>query len=502
MEDSQIYTSKKLKDEKIDQEENLDDDEDENKNNPELFFSLMNESKYDIEKIQEIPSVKLKNENEENKENEDNNTKEKEDNEEEYIKLKDSNLYNILIEEGSTRYNEKDYIDIKEKTVQKEIMSHTEYVISLNKRNSNKKEIQIIILSYRRYEHFNIFYNAMKIKYPYFIYPKLSEKNVMVKINQDQEFMERRRKQLKFLLNYFAFHPKLNQKEEFIKFLKDPIFDEKYFLNINSPYEYPETKKYFNSNPFYPLSYFKNLFKEPKNLSIDQSEIEIKFLSMIPFYNKMYEKISQMVQTVNNYYNIRIKSKINYNDLSRNLSILNLKKNFENNNDDNKIFDDMTLLSKNLSDIENESNNELLLKVNEKLDEFMLILKGICGALERYEKYIELYKSVIYAGNHLNQNDDLKNILTNEEDEEKIKEELEKRQKQYDEKKSNLGKEAINACKDKNDYEKELNNEYKNFISNYSKTFNIILNSLIGNIHSLNLQTMEKINNFKAIFED
>jgi hypothetical protein len=38
MEDSQIYTSKKLKDEKIEQEENLDDDEDENKNNPELFF--------------------------------------------------------------------------------------------------------------------------------------------------------------------------------------------------------------------------------------------------------------------------------------------------------------------------------------------------------------------------------------------------------------------------------------------------------------------------------
>ena len=57
MEDSQIYTSKKLKDEKIDQEENLDDDEDENKNNPKLFFSLMNESKYDIENMKEIPSV-------------------------------------------------------------------------------------------------------------------------------------------------------------------------------------------------------------------------------------------------------------------------------------------------------------------------------------------------------------------------------------------------------------------------------------------------------------
>ncbi len=491
MEDSKIYTSKKVKDEKIDQEENLDDDEDENKNNPELFFSLMNESKYDIEKIQEIPSVKLKNENEENKENEDNNTKEKEDNEEEYIKLKDSNLYNILIEEGSTRYNKKDYIDIKEKTAQKEIMSHTEYVISLNKRNSNKKEIQIIILSYRRYEHFNIFYNAMKIKYPYFIYPKLSEKNVMVKINQDQEFMERRRKQLKFLLNYFAFHPKLNQKEEFIKFLKDPIFDEKYFLNINSPYEYPETKKYFNSNPFYPLSYFKNLFNDSKNIQIEPNENQKKFTSMISFYNKMYDNIFEMVQTLNNYYHIFIKSKDNYNDLSRNLSYLNLKKNFKNKNENNIIYDEMISLSKNLSNMEKEFSDKFMLLVNEPIDEFMLMLKGVCEALERYSQYIETYKSVIYAGNNFKENDNVNNL---QDDEEKIKEEIELRKKQFYEKKGKLGEEVANANKHKFEYEKELNREYEDFLSKYSNSFNSIMNSLMNTIYSLNSEQMQRIN--------
>ena len=491
MEDSQIYTSKKLKDEKIDQEENLDDDEDENKNNPELFFSLMNESKYDIENMKEIPSVKLKKENEENKKIEDNNNKEKEDNEEENIKLKDSNLYNILIEEGSTRYNEKDYIDIKEKTVQKEIMSHTEYVISLNKRNSNKKEIQIIILSYRRYEHFNIFYNAMKIKYPYFIYPKLSEKNVMVKINQDQEFMERRRKQLKFLLNYFAFHPKLNQKEEFIKFLKDPIFDEKYFLNINSPYDYPETKKYFNSNPFYPLSYFKNLFNDSKNIQIEPNENQKKFTSMISFYNKMYDNIFEMVQTLNNYYHIFIKSKDNYNDLSRNLSYLNLKKNFKNKNENNIIYDEMISLSKNLSNMEKEFSDKFMLLVNEPIDEFMLMLKGVCEALERYSQYIETYKSVIYAGNNFKENDNVNNL---QDDEEKIKEEIELRKKQFYEKKGKLGEEVANANKHKFEYEKELNREYEDFISKYSNSFNSIMNSLMNTIYSLNSEQMQRIN--------
>ena len=491
MEDSQIYTSKKLKDEKIEQEENLDDDEDENKNNPELFFSLMNESKYDIENMKEIPSVKLKKENEENKKIEDNNNKEKEDNEEEDIKLKDSNLYNILIEEGSTRYNKKDYIDIKEKTVQKEIMSHTEYVISLNKRNSNKKEIKIIILSYRRYEHFNIFYNAMKIKYPYFIYPKLSEKNVMVKINQDQEFMERRRKQLKFLLNYFAFHPKLNQKEEFIKFLKDPIFDEKYFLNINSPYDYPETKKYFNSNPFYPLSYLKNLFNDSKNIQIEPNENQKKFTSMISYYNKMYDNIFEMVQTLNNYYHIFIKSKDNYNDLSRNLSYLNLKKNFKNKNENNIIYDEMISLSKNLSNMEKEFSDKFMLLVNEPIDEFMLMLKGVCEALERYSQYIETYKSVIYAGNNFKEKDNVNNL---QDDEEKIKEEIELRKKQFYEKKGKLGEEVANANKHKFEYEKELNREYEDFISKYSNSFNSIMNSLMNTIYSLNSEQMQRIN--------
>ena len=331
---------------------------------------------------------------------------------------------------------------------------------------------------------------------------KLSEKNVMVKINQDQEFMERRRKQLKFFLNYLNSHQKINKTKEFKKFLNDAIFDEKYFQEIKSPFIYPETNKYYNSiNSYNPFELFKKIFKEQNNSSKEHSEIEIKFLSMNSFYNKMYENISQMVTTINNYYFNKIKSKNNYNDLSRNLSFLNLKKDFENNNEDNKIFDDMSSLSKTLSEIENDSNNDLMIKVNEHLDEFMLILKGICDALERYEKYIELYKSVIYAGNHLNQNDDLKDILNKENDEEKIKEELEKRQKQFDEKKLNLGKEAINAIKDKTDYEKELNDEYKDFISNYSNKFNFILNSLIQNIYSLNLQTMEKINNFKTILD-
>ena len=482
---------------------NLDDDNEGNQIHN-TFYSV-NEEEIENKSIKMIENNEKDNNNYKEKEEENINFEKENDsiekinneNDEDYEKLKKSNYYNISIDD--IKYA-KDFIDIQEKLGQKELIGHIEYEISLNRTNKNEK--QKIILSYRRYQHFDIFYNGMKIKYPYFIYPKLSEKNVMVKINQDQEFMERRRKQLKFFLNYLNSHQKINKTKEFKKFLNDAIFDEKYFQEIKSPFIYPETNKYYNSiNSYNPFELFKKIFKEQNNSSKEHSEIEIKFLSMNSFYNKMYENISQMVTTINNYYFNKIKSKNNYNDLSRNLSFLNLKKDFENNNEDNKIFDDMSSLSKTLSEIENDSNNDLMIKVNEHLDEFMLILKGICDALERYEKYIELYKSVIYAGNHLNQNDDLKDILNKENDEEKIKEELEKRQKQFDEKKLNLGKEAINAIKDKTDYEKELNDEYKDFISNYSNKFNFILNSLIQNIYSLNLQTMEKINNFKTILD-
>ncbi len=472
----------------------LDDDNDGNDIH-ETFYSVnekTNKSNTNIEKNEE-ENNNLDNKDEENNKNEEkleieNDEKLVIENEEDFDTFKKSSYFNISIGEGGVSLS-KDFIDIQEKLGQKELIGHIEYEISLNK--TNKNEIQKIILSYRRYQHFDIFYNGMKIKYPYFIYPKLSEKNVMVKINQDQEFMERRRKQLKFLLNYFAFHPKLNQKEEFIKFLKDPIFDEKYFLNINSPYEYPETKKYFNSNPFYPLSYFKNLFNDSKNIQIEPNENQKKFTSMISFYNKMYDNIFEMVQTLNNYYHIFIKSKDNYNDLSRNLSYLNLKKNFKNKNENNIIYDEMISLSKNLSNMEKEFSDKFMLLVNEPIDEFMLMLKGVCEALERYSQYIETYKSVIYAGNNFKENDNVNNL---QDDEEKIKEEIELRKKQFYEKKGKLGEEVANANKHKFEYEKELNREYEDFLSKYSNSFNSIMNSLMNTIYSLNSEQMQRIN--------
>jgi hypothetical protein len=55
----------------------------------------------------------------------------------------------------------------------------------------------------------------------------------MVKINQDQEFMKRRRKQLKFFLNYLYSHQQINKTEEFQKFLNDAIFDEQIRRYLN-----------------------------------------------------------------------------------------------------------------------------------------------------------------------------------------------------------------------------------------------------------------------------
>ena len=152
---------------------NLDDDNEGNQIHN-TFYSV-NEEEIENKSIKNIENNEKDNNNYEEKEEENINFEKENDsiekinneNDEDYEKLKKSNYYNISIDDIK---HAKDFIDIQEKLGQKELIGHIEYEISLNRTNKNEK--QKIILSYRRYQHFDIFYNGIKIKYPYFIYPK------------------------------------------------------------------------------------------------------------------------------------------------------------------------------------------------------------------------------------------------------------------------------------------------------------------------------------------
>ena len=127
----------------------------------------------------------------------------------------------------------------KEKSEQK---GYTVYEISKNL--ENKK----IILCYRRYDNFNKFYEALKIRFPHYIFPQLSPKNTMAKLYDDQIFLEQRRKELEFFINEINSHEIIGKAEETKKFLNDVNFDKQYFDSLLKRFNYPEISEKIKEN--------------------------------------------------------------------------------------------------------------------------------------------------------------------------------------------------------------------------------------------------------------
>ena len=80
---------------------------------------------------------------------------------------------------------------------------------------SEVKEEKKKILCYRRFSNFVSFYSALQISYPHFIFPKLSEKNFFTKFTNDALFLERRREQIKFFVNFLYKHRVLSKSKAF-----------------------------------------------------------------------------------------------------------------------------------------------------------------------------------------------------------------------------------------------------------------------------------------------
>jgi hypothetical protein len=139
--------------------------------------------------------------------------------------------------------NKKDYILYirldKEKSEQKKYN-----IYEISKNVDNKKEI----LCYRRYDNFNKFYEALKIRYPHYIIPKLSEKKIMAKVYDDQTFLEQRREELEFFINEIYLHEIMGKGEEINKFLSGANFDNQYFNSLLKFFDYPETLKKIKEN--------------------------------------------------------------------------------------------------------------------------------------------------------------------------------------------------------------------------------------------------------------
>jgi len=355
------------------------------------------------------------------------------------------------------------YVKIDKEKSSKE--GHIVYEISLIIYNQ-KKEIEKNILCYRRYNNFNAFYNILKIRYPHFIFPKLSPKNstktlgtnitskvLANKIYNNEAFLEQRRNELQYFINEVNNHASIGKGEEIKKFLYDATFDEQYFNSLGNYFDYPECMKKINnagiinqgmecvSNIFNYYTGRKNTDKNERMLEKKISEIEQKVIKNIEKYKLTFNEIKTIYECLK-------EEKKEKEFLCNNLLYLKSENIHKENNLDKKKFNELIEINQgfkndNYKEYLNFFENEIFYC----LDFCLLDIKGEIKAIQRYKTFMQIYSKII---NYKKQNKDCKEIL---EEQTKIK-------------------------KDIDIYENTLLREIENIEEKYTKIFKDIIHKL------------------------
>ena len=365
---------------------------------------IIDEKKNNIEESKEKITTEniSQNELEKNKENQENNI----------TKINNENLK--IISNNIEEYDKpkkKDIICVevdKEKTQQK---NHTVFQISISNNtnnfisgvplNANTEEKKI--LCYRRYKDFDKFYNTLKIRYPHFIFPRLSEKTNLVKNNKffsDPEFIENRRKELQYFMNQLYLHEELGNTEEFKKFLFNSIFDEDYYSQLPPKFSYPEcekasTDKGYLSQGVQKISSFFGGFVSKPNKEYTQGENEKKILKREDEFKNKSIQYSKLLSEIKIIKENSEKELNTYNIISNNLLYLRETNNNKDIDNNKKKFNELININKNFSEVLSINSKFFNEEILEPLSYCILEIDGVNRALERYENFIKTYQMVI-----------------------------------------------------------------------------------------------------------
>lgn len=161
--------------------------------------------------------------------------------------------------------------------------------------NVNDKKIKCE----RRYNDFQLLFNRLQRMYPYIIIPEL-EKNFLIKIIKiDEHFFIKRKNQLNIFLKYIHAHEEIKATKEFIKFIRDPNFDNNFFKDDESFYdskEFPESMRNHDSITNKIVDFLKIPFAH--NSEITHHENERVFLKKFEFYNNALNKFMELKKFV------------------------------------------------------------------------------------------------------------------------------------------------------------------------------------------------------------
>ena len=287
------------------------------------------------------------------------------------------------------------YLKIDKEKSAKE--GYTIYEISIENKKSN--EIEKKILCYRRYDNFNNFYEVLKIRYPHYIFPKLSPKKIMAKVYDDKIFLELRKNELQYFLNEIYNHKIIGKSEEMKNFLNGK-FDKQYFKSIGGYFDYSGCINKINdvgliNQGVIGVTNLFNYLTGKKTQDNSERESTKKIFAKSETTNKKIEKYILTLNELKIFYEALKEEYKESKFICNNLLFLKRENNNENNLDI-KNFN-------NIIEINQAFNNEIY-------DEFLtffeneiiyplscciLDLEGEKKAIERYNKFLVDYNNII-----------------------------------------------------------------------------------------------------------
>ena len=301
------------------------------------------------------------------------------------------NKINYMMLETDTNNN----LHLRQDKERSEQKGYTVYEIS--KIIEDKKHI----LCYRRYDNFSKFYEALKIRYPHYIIPKLSPKKIMAKVYDDQVFIEQRRKELEFFINEIYSHDVMGKSEELQKFLNGANFDKQYFNSLLKSFDYPETLKKINENKgiitkgMKGVSDIYNYFVGNKTQKDNQRENAKKIFEKTENLDKKLEKYNSIYEEIKIIYKSFIDEREEKKFMINNLLFMKNEGNYENNSVKNK-FNELVELNQNYNFKKSDKFLQTFeAKIVDSLNFCVLYLNGEQKAIKRYKNFLENYNEII-----------------------------------------------------------------------------------------------------------
>ena len=301
------------------------------------------------------------------------------------------NKINYMMLETDTNNN----LHLRQDKERSEQKGYTVYEIS--KIIEDKKHI----LCYRRYDNFSKFYEALKIRYPHYIIPKLSPKKIMAKVYDDQVFIEQRRKELEFFINEIDSHDVMGKSEELQKFLNGANFDKQYFNSLLKSFDYPETLKKINENKgiitkgMKGVSDIYNYFVGNKTQKDNQRENAKKIFEKTENLDKKLEKYNSIYEEIKIIYKSFIDEREEKKFMINNLLFMKNEGIYENNSVKNK-FNELVELNQNYNFKKSDKFLQTFeAKIVDALNFCILYLNGEQKAIKRYKNFLENYNEII-----------------------------------------------------------------------------------------------------------